>query len=414
MTKHLMINGFKASDIASKYGTPLYVYDEVKLKQNITEYKDNFKSSMFDTKVIYASKAFSCVYLYKLMKEYGLGIDVVSLGELITAIKANVSPEDIYFHGNNKSNKEILVALNYGEITFVVDNIGELKEISETASKLNKKCNILLRNNVQVQADTHKYDITADVDSKFGMLMNSSELKECLDLLKSDENLNFGGYHAHIGSQIFDIELYYESINKLMTLVDKEMVINIGGGFGVNYTKDDKAKSIAFNSKSIIDYVEKVIEEKNIKIKSLMIEPGRSIIASPGYTLYSVGNQKKTLNKHYYFVDGGMSDNIRPALYQAKYECDLVDRMDEEKTVNATISGKCCESGDILIEDVMLPEYQKDDIMIVYTTGAYGYSMASNYNKLSFPAVVFVDENSSKEVIKRQDISMMIERELDL
>lgn len=410
----LMINSEKASSLAKKYGTPLYVYDEVKLKDRIKSYKDNFKSDKFDTKVIYASKAFSCVYLYKLIQKFNLGVDVVSLGEMITAIKANVKPEDIYFHGNNKSSKEILIGLNYGEITFVVDNIGELETIDEISKKINKKCHILLRMNVKVEADTHKYDVTAHEDSKFGMLSDSEEFKQCQRLLKGNNNLIFDGYHCHIGSQLFSLDTHYKAIDKMLDLVDYPVVLNIGGGFGVNYTKDDNALSADIVSKNLIKYVEEQVEKRNIKIKSLMIEPGRSIVADSGYTLYTVGSQKVTPNKNYYFVDGGMSDNIRPALYQAKYECDLVDRMDEEKTVKATVSGKCCESGDILIEECMLPPYRKNDIMVVYTTGAYGYSMASNYNKLGIPAVVFVDEVSSKEIIKRQEVAQMIEREIDL
>ncbi|NLP21549.1 MAG: diaminopimelate decarboxylase [Erysipelotrichaceae bacterium] len=411
---YFMINHEKASSLAKKYGTPLYVYDEVKLVERIKEYKNNFKSNKFDTKVIYASKAFSCVYLYKLLQKHGFGIDVVSLGEMITAIKAKVEPSDIYFHGNNKSNKEILIGLNYGEITFVVDNYGELQAIDEISKKINKKCKILLRMNVNVEADTHKYDVTAHLDSKFGMLSDSEEFELCKKLLNQNTHLRFDGYHCHIGSQLFTLDTHYRAIDKMLDLINEPVILNIGGGFGANYTKEDKALTAKEVSQSLINYVEEQLIKRDKKIKSLMIEPGRSIVADSGYTLYTIGNQKITPNKHYYFVDGGMSDNIRPALYQAKYECDLVDRMDEEKTVKATIAGKCCESGDILIEECMLPPYKRNDILIVYSTGAYGYSMASNYNKLEIPGVVFVDEFSSKEVIKKQEIASMIEREIDL
>ena len=262
------------------------------------------------------------------------------------------------------------------------------------------------------ETDTHKYDVTAHEDSKFGMLVNSDEHKACINLLKDTSNLSFDGYHCHIGSQLFSLDTHFKAIDKMLDLVEEPIIINIGGGFAANYTKEDNALSSVEVSKQIINYVEKKLEEKNIEIKSLMIEPGRSVVAESGYTLYTVGNQKITPNKNYYFVDGGMSDNIRPALYQAKYECDLVDRMDEEKIVEATVSGKLCESGDILIEKCMLPPYKKNDIMIVYSTGAYGYSMANNYNKLTIPAVVFVDEYSSKVVIRRQEVAELIEREL--
>ena len=286
---YFMINHEKASSLAKKYGTPLYVYDEVKLVERIKEYKNNFKSNKFDTKVIYASKAFSCVYLYKLLQKHGFGIDVVSLGEMITAIKAKVEPSDIYFHGNNKSNKEILIGLNYGEITFVVDNYGELQAIDEISKKINKKCKILLRMNVNVEADTHKYDVTAHLDSKFGMLSDSEEFELCKKLLNQNTHLRFDGYHCHIGSQLFTLDTHYRAIDKMLDLIKEPVILNIGGGFGANYTKEDKALTAKEVSQSLINYVEEQLIKRDKKIKSLMIEPGRSIVA--GFRLYIIYNR---------------------------------------------------------------------------------------------------------------------------
>lgn len=411
----MKISNVDVKDLKVKYNTPLYIYDEAHLINNIDLYMNNFKSNQFETEVLYASKAFCVKEMLRLLKNKGMSLDVVSFGELATAKSVDFPMNKIYFHGNNKTIAELEYALENNVGTIVVDNLMELELLNELSKKHNKTTNILIRLNVGVEAHTHKFIVTAHVDSKFGVLYNSDDYKKMLDLINGSSNINFKGFHSHIGSQIFDLNAFTAALEKLLVICKefrKPLTLNIGGGFGVKYTEEDKPISFDVVSKTLISTCEDTLNKMNVRLEKLCIEPGRSIVAEAGYTLYTIGFTKKTPNKQYYFIDGGMTDNIRPALYQAKYACDIVGKENELKNQIVTIAGKCCESGDLIIEDVALPEASSGDLLITYTTGAYGYSMSSNYNKALTPAVVFVNNGESRIVCKRQTIEELIEREI--
>ncbi len=397
------IGDITCSDLAKEYGTPLYVYDEGMMRQIIRDYKNNLVSDKFKTLVLYASKAFACIQMYKLVHEEGIGSDVVSGGELYAALKYQ-DPKLIYFHGNNKTEEEIIDGINAG-VNFVCDNLGEALMLDEISKKLKKNVEVLFRLNVGVEAHTHKFIVTAHVDSKFGMLMDSYDLAQAIDVVNKSGYLHLAGFHSHIGSQIFDMQGFYAAIDKIaefLTKFNEPMTLNIGGGYGVHYTDEDKPIPYSEVAKLLVKHTEDAIDKNNVKLKMLVIEPGRSIVAEAGYTLYTVGNIKQTPHRKYYFIDGGMSDNIRPALYQAKYDAIIANKCDEPKTEVVTLAGKCCESGDLIIEDIKMAKAERGDIVCVFTTGAYGYSMSSHYNKAQTPAVVFVNKDKSRLVIKRE------------
>ena len=411
------IGNVEVSELKEKYGTPLYVYDEAIIRQNIKEYLDNFKSKLYETKIIYASKAFSSLYMYKLVKENNIGVDVVSGGELYGVIKEKIDPNNIHFHGNNKSEAEMDMAIDYRVKNIIVDNLDELKMWAKKAANISYELNIMLRINVGVSAHTHEYIITAHPDSKFGYYIENEDIFDSIKLIDATNNLKFMGFSTHIGSQIFDMKGFTLTIEKLFDLMKKtNREINylcLGGGCGVRYTDEDKPLTLKEFSNILINKVDEEIKRTNISIKELSIEPGRSLVANAGYQLYTINQMKKALNKTYYFIDGGMNDNIRPALYGAVYSVDIANKMDSPKTEVVSIAGKCCESGDVLFKDVKLPKAEANDLLIVYTTGAYGYSMASNYNRLPRPAVVFVDGSSTKLAIKRETYEDLYRNDLD-
>ena len=411
------IGNVEVSELKEKYGTPLYVYDEAIIRQNIKEYLDNFKSKLYETRIIYASKAFSSLYMYKLVKENNIGVDVVSGGELYGVIKEKIDPNNIHFHGNNKSEAEMDMAIDYRVKNIIVDNLDELKMWAKKAANISYELNIMLRINVGVSAHTHEYIITAHPDSKFGYYIENEDIFDSIKLIDATNNLKFMGFSTHIGSQIFDMKGFTLTIEKLFDLMKKtNREINylcLGGGCGVRYTDEDKPLTLKEFSNILINKVDEEIKRTNISIKELSIEPGRSLVANAGYQLYTINQMKKALNKTYYFIDGGMNDNIRPALYGAVYSVDIANKMDSPKTEVVSIAGKCCESGDVLFKDVKLPKAEANDLLIVYTTGAYGYSMASNYNRLPRPAVVFVDGSSTKVAIKRETYEDLYRNDLD-
>ena len=400
----LKIGDIECSKLAHKFGTPLYVYDEANMTRIMHDYRENLKSDKFETLVLFASKAFACMEMYKLVNENGLGSDVVSGGELYAALRCGVNPANIYFHGNNKSEAEIKEGVKAG-VNFVCDSLDEAKTLKKISNRFKKNVNVLFRLNVGVEAHTHKFIVTAHVDSKFGMLMDSKDLEKAIELVSSAQYLNLYGFHSHIGSQIFETDGFFAAIDKLICFYkkfDKKLVLNIGGGFGVHYTDEDHPIEPSKIARMLVEHVENKLNEEHVEISKLVIEPGRSIVAESGYTLYTVGNIKKTPHKKYYFIDGGMADNIRPALYQAKYDAVVANRYDDAKTEEICLAGKCCESGDIIIENIKMAKARKGDTICVFTTGAYGYSMSSHYNKAQTPAVVFVNGNKARVVIKRE------------
>lgn len=411
----MKIGNVDVKDLKERYGTPLYIYDVEHLKENMFGYLNNFKSSLFDTEVLYASKAFCVKEMLRLVNQAGMSLDVVSLGELATAASIGFPMQKVYFHGNNKTMYEIEYALEHNVGTIVVDNLMELETLEEMCNSLKKNISILIRMNVGVEAHTHKFIVTSHVDSKFGVGYESDDYKKMLEVLKNSKYIYLQGFHSHIGSQIFDLNAFTAALEKLIVICKDfsyPLVLNIGGGFGVRYTSEDKPIPFDIVSHTLIKTCEEALKKNNVSIKKLCIEPGRSIVAEAGYSIYTIGNIKKTPNKLYYFIDGGMTDNIRPALYQAKYDADIAGKENELKNQIVTIAGKCCESGDIIIEGIPMPKANPGDILITYTTGAYGYSMSSNYNKALTPAVVFVEGNESKLVCKRQTVEELLEREI--
>ena len=410
----MKISGVDVRDLKKEYGTPLYIYDAAHLKNNMRLFKNNFKSSKFETEVLFASKAFNVKEMVRTVAAEGLSLDCVSVGEFFTALSVGFDPKKVYFHGNNKTPEELRFIITHNVGTIVVDNLMELVALDMICKELKKPVNIIIRLNVGISAHTHKFIVTAHIDSKFGVGYESEDYKTMMEVIEKSEYINFLGFHSHIGSQIFDLKAFEAALEKLISYCKdykEPLVLNIGGGFGVKYTDEDKPIPFDVVSKTLIETCENALKKNNVSIKKLCIEPGRSIVGEAGYTLYTVGFTKKTPNKEYYFIDGGMTDNIRPALYQAKYDCDIVGKENEKRDHKVTIAGKCCESGDLIIEDYDLPLAQPGDLLITYTTGAYGYSMSSNYNKALTPAVVFVEDGKSKLAVRRMTLDELIERE---
>ncbi len=401
--------------LKEKYNTPLYVYDKSVINDKIHKLKDNFKSNLYKTEIIYASKAFSVKEMLRVIMDKSLSLDTVSIGEIYTAINVGFDLDKIYFHGNNKSYDDLVFALNNNVGTIVVDNYMELLLLDEVAKSLNKVQKIMIRLNLGIEAHTHKYIVTSHVDSKFGVLYNSDDYKNMINFINNSNNIKLIGFHSHIGSQIFELDAYKAEIEKLIR-ISKEfsypLELNLGGGFGAFYTNEDKPIPLDEVAKFLVKTTDEVLNKENAKIAKLLIEPGRSIVAEAGTTLYTIGFTKKTPNKEYYFIDGGMTDNIRPALYQAKYDAFIVGKENDERNHTVTIAGKCCESGDLIIEDYKLPPATSGDLLVTKTTGAYGYAMSSNYNKALTPAVVFVDKDNDYLVVKRQSLKELIEREI--
>lgn len=417
----LEIGKVRADELVKEFGTPLIAYDLDVLRGILRQYFESFRSDSLKTGIIYASKAFNCKAMIQLISEYAMKLDVVSAGELYTAKMAGYDCKNIYFHGNNKSEEELKMAIEYGVGTIVVDNLPEAKMLARLSAGATYSIHTLLRVNPGIDAHTHKYIVTAHDDSKFGVLFsNEEDITEIVKTLSSAENIVFDGLDAHIGSQVFDKRAFMAEVRMMFQFAGllnekyaiKTKVIDFGGGFATYYTKEDEPIPIDEVCRTIVETCETENEKIGGIVEQILIEPGRSIAAAGSYTLYTVGFTKKTLNKNYLFVDGGMSDNIRPALYQAKYDAIVVGKEEMPAAKTYTIAGKCCESGDILIEDIPLPETKTGDIIALPATGAYCYSMASNYNKLTFPAVIFAENGSARTVIRRQTLEDLISREV--
>ena len=404
----LHIGGVNTLDLVKKYKTPLYVFDEELIRNKCREYIKSFKVKENGNKVAYAGKAFLTKYMCKLVCEEGLCLDVVSGGELYTAYKAGMPMENILFHGNNKTVDEVKLGIELGVGRFVVDNFYELDLIEKFCLENNKTQKIYFRVTPGIDAHTHKYIRTGQIDSKFGFALINGDFYKAVEKVKQYKNIELVGIHAHIGSQIFEIKPFLDEVEIMLKLL-KEVnennddinltEVDLGGGIGVYYTEEDKPKTISEFCEAIINKADEVCEELNIKRPTLLIEPGRSLVANAGSTIYTVGSIKEIKNvRTYVSVDGGMTDNIRPSLYQADYECGIVNKINKTgHNHKVTIAGKCCESGDILITT---------------TTGAYGYSMASNYNKIPKNPVVFVQNGEDKLACKRQSYEDLLALEV--
>lgn len=419
----LHIGGVNTLDLVKKYKTPLYVFDEELIRSKCREYIKSFKVKENGNKVAYAGKAFLTKYMCKLVCEEGLCLDVVSGGELYTAYKAGMPMENILFHGNNKTVDEVKLGIELGVGRFVVDNFYELDLIEKFCLENNKTQKIYFRVTPGIDAHTHKYIRTGQIDSKFGFALINGDFYKAVEKVKQYKNIELVGIHAHIGSQIFEIKPFLDEVEIMLKLL-KEVnennddinltEVDLGGGIGVYYTEEDKPKTISEFCEAIINKADEVCEELNIKRPTLLIEPGRSLVANAGSTIYTVGSIKEIKNvRTYVSVDGGMTDNIRPSLYQADYECGIVNKINKTgHNHKVTIAGKCCESGDILISDTEIGDIESGDILITTTTGAYGYSMASNYNKIPKNPVVFVQNGEDKLACKRQSYEDLLALEV--
>lgn len=420
-TNHLFWDGCDVVELAKTYGTPLYVFSESKIEQACQELQTNFIKKYERVRVAYASKAFNVLAMLKLVEKEGLCLDVVSGGELYTAIVAGFEPEKIEFNGNNKSVAEIEEALDYGVGRFIIDSIQELDVIRAICHKKNKIAKVLFRITPEITVETHRYISTGQKDSKFGIPLNEEVLFPLIKRAIDAQEIDFYGIHFHIGSQLSDNHTHLAAAKVALNLVKqiKERFdydvkeLNYGGGFGVRYTKEDTRQPYAYFLDPLMEETIAFCTAHQLYRPTIVIEPGRSIVAEAGITLHTIGSIKTLPDiRTYASIDGGMTDNIRPGLYQAQYEVTIANKQDEQPCELVTISGKVCESTDILVKDASLPNIATGDILVTFTTGAYGYSMASNYNKIPIPAVVFVKEGQAEVVVKRQTYQQIIQNEV--
>ena len=388
--------------------------------ERFSQLKEAFTDKYPNARVAYACKAFCTVAMMKICEREGMCIDVVSGGELYTAIKARFPPERIEFNGNNKLPEELEAAIDYGIGRIIVDGIGELKLIEDICARKDKKANILYRITPGIKADSHDYIITGKKDSKFGMPQDEDSLYREVKKALDSPYVEFLGFHFHIGSQLFEKDPYLQALNVTLKHIKniKEKYgaeveeINMGGGFGVVYT-DEQRKPYSYYLDPLMERINEFFVEEQMQLPAVVIEPGRSIVAEAGITLYTIGRIKDIPGvRKYVSTDGGMTDNIRPALYQSEYDGIIAGKASQAKTEKVTVCGKCCESGDILIRDIDMAEPETGDIFAIFSTGAYGYSMASNYNRNPVSAVVLVKEGRSEVIVKRQTYENMISNDV--
>ena len=423
-TGNLEIGGIECCKLAKEFGTPLYVMDREYIENMCEIYSKTLEKEYGDGLILFASKAFSCKEIYRVINSKNLGADSVSSGELYTALSVNFPPKKICYHGNNKTIKELEYAISNGVGLIVIDAYSEAKDIDDICKKLNKKQDVLIRVNPGVEAHTHKFIQTATVDSKFGFSIDSGEAEEIIKYVNQFSNLNLRGLHCHIGSQIFEKESFSVAAEKMTDFYklvkDKYSlefdVLNLGGGFGIYYTDEDDKKSCADYAeyiKNIANALKSAVNKKGIKKPKLLLEPGRSIVGEAGITLYTAGRIKEIKGvKSYIAVDGGMFDNPRFALYEAKYTVVAPNKMNFPSSKVYSIAGKCCESGDIIAVDCNLPEIKEGDLLAVLSTGAYNYSMSSNYNRNFVPPVVMVNKGKAYYAVKPQNFEDLVRNDV--
>jgi diaminopimelate decarboxylase len=408
---HLHIGGCDCVGLAKKFGTPLYVFDEVTLRSKCKEFKTEFAKRHSNTLIIYASKAFLNRALATIFKEEGLGLDVVSGGELSTAQSIDFPPEKVYFHGNNKTADELKLALNWGTGRIVVDNFDELNLLNSLACEMGVRQAILLRLTPGVDPHTHRHTTTGILDSKFGFPLATGQAETAIAEAMAASNLNLIGLHFHLGSPIPDTSPYQIAISLVLNFA-KEMEtkhdfhlaeLSPGGGFAVKYAASSQTPSIADYAEAITTKIASLANELSLTFPKLIIEPGRAIVAQAGVALYTVGSIKEIPGvRKYICVDGGMGDNIRPALYEARYEALVANKVSDGEPTNVTIAGKYCESGDILARDVSLASVSAGDIIAIPVSGAYSIPMSSNYNMITRPAIAMVKDGKARLIRKRE------------
>jgi len=418
---HLHFGGRDTVELAKKHGTPLYLMDEQRLRHNCRVYTENMKRYFPAAMPLYASKALSCKRLYEIVAEEGMGADVVSAGELYMAKLANFPMEKVYFHGNAKTDADIQFAMDCGVGYFIVDNYDELERVDSFAGERGIKQKVLLRMTPGIDPHTFEAVCTGQVDSKFGVAIETGQAMPFVAAALAKQNLDVQGIHSHVGSQVFDSQVFYDMADILLRFIadmKKELgyeaaVLNLGGGYGVRYVESDPKVDIGYELSTVADHVGKLSAELGIRQPMILMEPGRSIVADAGMTLYTVQSTKSIPGyRNYTAIDGGMTDNPRYALYGSAYTVYLANKMDEEKNFKCTVGGRCCESGDMIQENVALPTPVRGDILAVCTTGAYNHSMASNYNTVGRPPIVMVDGERDYVAVRRETFADMAAREI--
>lgn len=419
---NLTFAGVNTIELAKKYGTPLYLMDENKIRENCNIYKDALKKYFGDNaRVLYASKAASFKKLYKIIDDENMGIDVVSSGEIYTAIEAGISLQNAYFHGNNKTDFDIQYAIENEIGYFVVDNVEELDAIEKESSRQGIIQKILLRLTPGIDVHTYEAVNTGKIDSKFGTAIETGQAEEIVKYTLGLKHLDLLGFHSHIGSQVFDSDNYLNGSEIMLRFIAdiksklgyETKVLNIGGGYGVRYTEDDPIIDIDANIKKVSEFIKEKVKTLSIDMPTIIMEPGRSIVGDSGMTLYTVGTVKTiTGYKSYVSVDGGMTDNPRYALYESPYTVMIANKAREKVDFEYSLVGRCCESGDIIQENVMLPLPKRGDIVAVLTTGAYNYSMASNYNRIPRPPVVMIKDKKDYLAVKRESFEDLVRNDI--
>lgn len=408
---HLTVGGCDTVELAATYGTPLYIFDETTVRAKCSEYLREFGQRYSDTLAIYACKAFTSQALIRLLHEQGFGLDVVSGGELHVARSTGFPPDRVYFHGNNKGEHELKQSLEWGVGRIVVDNFHELSLLGRLVGKLGKTQDILLRLSPGVDPHTHSHVATGILDSKFGFPVATGQAEEALTKATSTPGLNLIGLHFHLGSSLFEIEPYLQAIELVLHFAARMKQqhrfelkeLNVGGGFAVQYLLDSPAPPVSRYAEAIVSAVTDQTRRLKLEQPRLVIEPGRSVVARAGTALYTIGGSKDIPGvRRYIFVDGGMGDNIRPALYDSKYDAVMANKMGKPETDVVTIAGKFCESGDILVKDIRLPKAEAGDVLAMPTSGAYSIPMSSNYNSSLRPAIIMVKEGKACLVRRRE------------
>jgi len=419
---HLTIGGIDTVELAKEYGTPLYVMDEELIRENCRSFKQSIDKYYGGAGLVcYASKAFCCKAVYRIMMDEGIGLDVVSAGELYTAASVDFPMDKLCFHGNNKTDEELELALEHHVGRIIVDNIYELERLNGLACKKGVKANIMYRIKPGIDAHTHDFVRTGQIDSKFGFALETGEAFEAVRKALSLEHIKLVGIHCHIGSQIFDIDPFVLAAEVMMNFIAKirselnyeVKELNLGGGFGIKYTDSDSPVPYDKYMEKVSEKVKDICKSKDIALPFILIEPGRSIVAPAGITLYTVGGIKDIPNiRTYVSIDGGMCDNPRYALYKSKYDVVIADRAGEPKTEVVTLAGKCCESGDLIGEGMPIQQVKVGDTAAVLATGAYNYSMSSNYNRIPKPAVVMVNGGKSYVAVKRETLEDIVRNDV--
>ncbi|MBT6120178.1 diaminopimelate decarboxylase [bacterium] len=410
----LIIGGKKVTDLVDEFGTPLYILDQDTVEKNCQDYLQALSKNYPKSLVVFAGKACLNVGLLNILADQGLGVDVVSGGELFTALRSKMNPLNIIFHGNNKSIEELEIAVE-NNVRIILDNEQELENVKQVTARLGKKARLMIRIKPEIEAHTHEYIKTGQIDSKFGI--DKNDLIKIAKLIVSDDKLDFLGIHSHIGSQIFDVNPF-EDLASLMiekvALIKSELgidvpEINCGGGIGIQYVESDDPPAVSDFVTRLCSKLKAACERENLELPLLMLEPGRSIVGTAGITAYKIGTVKRIENvKNYVFIDGGMADNPRPIMYQAEYTFGLANKADKPTTDTFSIAGKFCESGDILANGISLPDAEVGDVLVVYGTGAYNYSMASNYNRFCRPAMVVVKDGAARYLVKRETFQDLV------